>query len=268
MTGQNYTFGESETAAERLELLARVYEKTTRVLLVRALSFLNKRPRFVLDVGSGPGATTRLLAEVIRPLHVVGLDKSESFVQRAQAANSRHEQVSPIFLVHDALRSPYPLQPADFLYCRHLLTHLSDPNRAVRAFLNAVSRDGLVVLEENTFLHSSDEMFQRYYAHVLAMQRHYGQDMQVGSRLLEVAQRQEVTIYLEENITTLVDPISMARLHEMNLRTWREDPFAVENFDSAELDQLGNYLQQVAVGVRAAPPVQVGVTQLVLSKRQ
>ena len=56
MQTQNpYTFGDSERAARRLELLARTYEQPSRSLIERyrppdlALAF---------DLGSGPGHTT------------------------------------------------------------------------------------------------------------------------------------------------------------------------------------------------------------------
>lgn len=266
MTRQNYTFGDNPTAAERLELLARVYEKTTRVLLVQALSFLDQRPREVIDVGSGPGATARLLAAVIQPDRVVGLDQAEAFVRLA-ARTSKSSNVPLSFFVHDAARMPYPTPPADLLYCRHLLTHLPQPGKAIGVFLSAIQDSGLVVLEENTSLRSADPVFARYYALVAAMQHHYGQDMRVGLRLAALAVEQGATSRLSRIIDTAVDPVSMAALHEMNLRTWKNDPFARAHFDEREIVELGKQLALVARGERSAPPVQVGIAQLVLGKR-
>jgi hypothetical protein len=57
----------------------------------------------------------------------------------------------------------------------------------------------------------------------------------------------------------------MARLHVDNLLTWRSDAFAQRAFDRAELDALERRLSAIADEQEAAPPVTVGLGELVLS---
>jgi hypothetical protein len=69
----------------------------------------------------------------------------------------------------------------------------------------------------------------------------------------------------------LLSPLSlpagrMARLHALNLATWRQDPYARAAFAGDELDQLAAQLTAIAAGVDSAAPVRVVLRQLVLGK--
>jgi hypothetical protein len=57
---------------------------------------------------------------------------------------------------------------------------------------------------------------------------------------------------------------TMAELHAQNLETWRSDPFASRSFDVAELDELTSRLWAIASGAEPAPPVRLGLGELVL----
>jgi trans-aconitate 2-methyltransferase len=56
----------------------------------------------------------------------------------------------------------------------------------------------------------------------------------------------------------------MARLHAINVRTWRHDPFAAATFDPAEIDAMTAALEAVATGKRSAPSVTCVMAQMVL----
>ena len=78
---EHYTFGDTDLAAERLRLLARMYEPSSGALLE---SVAAAEPcRLALDLGCGPGHTTRLVAERTRALQVIGIDQSERAISRA-----------------------------------------------------------------------------------------------------------------------------------------------------------------------------------------
>jgi len=79
-----YAFGDSALAARRLALLAEVFEPTSRSFLAHVGAQLaGPPPQLAVDLGCGPGHTTRLLCSVLRPGHVLGLDQSASFVALA-----------------------------------------------------------------------------------------------------------------------------------------------------------------------------------------
>ncbi|HEY5479688.1 MAG TPA: class I SAM-dependent methyltransferase, partial [Gaiellaceae bacterium] len=89
--GSAYSFGDSELAAERLALVARVFEPAMRKFLERAAP---RRPQLALDLGCGPGHTTETVAALTCPERTVGLDVSEQFLEHARKrAGSRIEFV-------------------------------------------------------------------------------------------------------------------------------------------------------------------------------
>jgi trans-aconitate 2-methyltransferase len=58
-----YVFGDNDTAAQRLQLLAGIYQDSTRIFLSKAAGLY--RLPLALDLGCGPGFTTRLIGETL-----------------------------------------------------------------------------------------------------------------------------------------------------------------------------------------------------------
>jgi trans-aconitate methyltransferase len=256
---EHYTFGTSARAAERLALLAQLYAPSSARLLASTGA---PEGACALDLGCGPGYTTELLHTAVRARETWGLDASALYVDEARTRTG-----APLsFAVHDVTRAPYPVPPVDVAYTRYLVTHLAD----VRAFFDAcaetVRPGGSFVLEENCALTSEDALLSRYYAHVEAMQRHYGQDMFVGERLPALA-GDAWRVARFERTPIVLDAQRMALLHAMNVRTWRSDPFAAATFAAADVDAMTRALDAIASGDRAAAPVTVVMGQLVLERR-
>src|SRR5918997_1318217 len=83
-----YSFGETELAAERLRVVSEVFDPTSEAFVSEAV---RDRPRLALDLGCGPGFTTRLLSRTARPERTVGVDRSEAFLSRARASAAARE---------------------------------------------------------------------------------------------------------------------------------------------------------------------------------
>jgi hypothetical protein len=126
---------------------------------------------------------------------------------------------------------------------------------------------GRLVLEENAALESADPVFAEYYAHVRALQRHYGQDTFVGRRLDDIARETPWTVVSFARVPAPLDARAMATLHAMNLRTWSRDAFARAAFDASTVARMGEALEATAAGEREAPPVQSELGQAVLAIR-
>jgi trans-aconitate methyltransferase len=120
----NYLFGDSDVAAQRLELVSQVFCESTRAFLLDAVEF---KPRLAVDLGCGPGYSTHLLSRVLKCKWTVGLDNSANFFSLAQKTAT--ERV--LFYLHDVTNVPFPVSPVDLIYCRFLLTHLKDPGEAI-----------------------------------------------------------------------------------------------------------------------------------------
>src|SRR6476646_5050674 len=79
---ERYTFGDGPVAADRLALLAATYEPSSARPLRMCASLA---PRRAMDLGCGPGYSTRLLHAVVAPAATLGVDASPEHVARARA---------------------------------------------------------------------------------------------------------------------------------------------------------------------------------------
>jgi len=256
---ERYTFGDSALAADRLALLAATYEPSSARLLRMCASLA---PRRAVDLGCGPGYSTRLVHAIVGPGSTTGLDSSPGHVARARAAAPPGID----YAVHDVAAASLPGPPADLLYCRFLLTHLRDPAGVLGRWAIAAADGGALIVEETAAMSSPHPAFRLYYALVADLQRHYGQELTIGRRLdrvlVETGWGAEIDVVRELSLPAR----RMARLHGLNLETWRHDPFARASFSAGMLDELAAALDAIASGAVAAPDVQHSMRQLVLMK--
>jgi trans-aconitate 2-methyltransferase len=253
----HYTYGDNDSAATRLALLARAYEPSSASLLEGLARGAHRR---AVDLGCGPGFTTDLVRRALGLAQAWGLDASEKLVAEAR----RRWAPACAFAAHDVTKAAYPVTGVDLFYARYLLTHLTSPVSVLIACAAAASPESTLVLEEGCGLASSDPLFVDYYARVQAMHRHYGQDLHVGLRLPEiVAEAEGWSVVRYERTPIVLEARVMARLHAINVRTWSRDPFAASAFDPADIARMTEALDAVAAGARDAPPVTCTMGQLV-----
>jgi SAM-dependent methyltransferase len=257
-----YTFGDNEEASRRLRRLAQLYEPETRALLeLLSDSAKECRPRLAIDLGCGPGWTTQLLASVLMPRRTIGLDSSEGYIAEARANHPELE-----FLRHDILQTPFPVEAPDLLLCRFLLTHLSVPLKALLTWAEVAAPHATLLIHETEAIESHHPALHRYYELVGQMQQHYGQMLNVGTKLdADLANvgwrvRHSQTLVLEKPAQ------EMARLHLPNLRTWGRNEFSAESFDRRELDELEVALHSIASGASDAGLVRNTARQIVAER--
>jgi trans-aconitate 2-methyltransferase len=256
MSLRNYTFGDSGEASIRLRRLADLYEPETRALLGRS-----RIPplRVAIDLGCGPGWSTELVHEVLKPSRTVGLDASEHFI--AEARRNRGTELE--FHVQDVIREPFPVARPDVLFCRFLLTHIAPPGEALAAWADAAAPGAVLLIHETESLETENPAIDRYYELVGLLQDHYGQALYIGG-LLEAFVEQSGWNIVESKRLMLQKPArKMAELHLSNLRTWRHDEYAKKAFDAAEIDGLERSLEQIVRGERNAGVVVNAARQIV-----
>ena len=116
-----YAFGDTDIAARRLELLAHVFEHSTRAFLREAPAARlglaqNLAQKIAIDLGCGPGFTTHLIAEALGFSRVVGLETSERFIELARAtANAAFRLNSTMYAAFRFLQAPPTCSSAAFL---------------------------------------------------------------------------------------------------------------------------------------------------------
>jgi SAM-dependent methyltransferase len=151
-----YAFGDSELARERLAIVADTFAEPTRRLLD---DLPPMQPRYVIDMGCGPGHAAALLRARFPHSEVTGLDASRAMVEAARA------RVPGAWFTTADVTEVLRL-PADVVYSRLLLGHLPDPAGALARWAAALRPPGLIVCEEPVRYRSDDLLFARYEAAV------------------------------------------------------------------------------------------------------
>ncbi len=193
----------------------------------------------VIDLGCGPGLTTRMLARWFPGRDIVGLDASEAFVSRAGSGAGAVDYVS--FVRHDVRTVPLPGAPASVIYVRFLLAHLPDPAELVEAWTGDLLPGGRLVLEEVEWIRTADAVFTEYLDLMASVLRARQTELYVGSVL---GQLQPSECEVDHNKVARLDPTTAdaAGLFSLNLTTVRLDPAVTGRRSEAELDSLAGAL--------------------------
>ncbi|MFB6636495.1 class I SAM-dependent methyltransferase [Streptomyces chartreusis] len=122
-------------------------------LYEHAMAWLGKRqtePGLIVDVGSGPGVVSCLLADTFPGARIVAVDGSEPLLERAQARAERLGVADRFGTLAGEL--PDVLgeldYPADLLWAGRSLHHLGDQRAALAAFGDRLASGGTLALQE------------------------------------------------------------------------------------------------------------------------
>jgi trans-aconitate 2-methyltransferase len=253
-SGGRYTYGDSALAAERLGLVARMFEPATRAFLAAAAP---TEPALAVDLGCGPGHTTRLLHAATGARSTVGLDRSEAFV--AEARRDAPPGVS--FAVHDATVVPFPTEPADIVSARLLLAHLPDVEGVVHRWSTTLTIDGRLLTDDLESLDAPEPAFRRYLDEVaIAVVRGQGGELFVGPHLHAMPDPPGC-VRVHDEVAAFSPPAALtARVFAMNLAV------LVQRGEVGPRPDLAAGLEEIASGSRAAEPATWRVRQVAWSR--
>jgi trans-aconitate 2-methyltransferase len=261
MIRSHYTFGDNSLAARRLNLLASTFDPSSRLLLNQLrLGVVHT----ALDVGCGPGHTTRLVSQMTGARRTVGFDQSRVFLELARENYGSDPSLE--FQCCSVLDSPLPLPSAQLVFSRFLLTHLAEPVRALRNLVECIEVGGHLVLEEIERLDSPLPLLRRYYELVAALQSNHGQSTTIGAQLDDHVASLKTGI---ETLSSECTPLQlmgtqMPQLHLMNIATWKQDPKVEAIASAEELDRIERELS--ALIAAGSAPVECTLRQIVLVK--
>ncbi len=235
----SYLFGDSVTAQSRLDLLARTFEPPTREFLS---TFNPKGTDLAIDLGCGPGHTTRLIAETLPFKRVVGLDKSPNFIEAA--SQSRSTDVS--FQQHDVTLVPFPLPPADLIFCRFLVTHLPTPDQALARWASQLSNHGAILLEEVHWINPRNSVLESYLSTLDRVMDATGVGLYTGARLPDLIKSTPLKITADNTCHLAVSNRDAAAMFSMNIRSWGMSHPALSLYGSHFLRSLHHDLEVMA----------------------
>jgi SAM-dependent methyltransferase len=141
-------------AAYRLRILHSLYGPGTRRVLLDSGLCGGMR---VADLGCGVGMVTEFLAELVGPKgHVVGIDSSDAQLAQAQQRLQRFG-TNVSFVKASATDTGLPRESFDLIYCRFLLIHLCEPERALREMFALLKPTGNLVCEDGDLTAAGSE---------------------------------------------------------------------------------------------------------------
>lgn len=257
MPQSDYTFGDSDLAARRLELVGSTFEDTTRAFLRAAAPI---EPALAVDLGSGPGHTTVLLRETLRPAQTIAVDFSPAYVEQT-AARAGGEGVEAIEA--DVLNLPERIGGAEVIFVRLLLTHLREPLAAVALWRERLAPGGVLLLEEVESIATEELALARYLDLQEEMLHANDNTLEIGADL-DAGLRDDPGLRGSEVVEFSPPVAAAARMFGMNFTVWRERPEITEAHSPEELDAIAKGLGRVATAPEDAAPITWRMRQIVL----
>jgi trans-aconitate 2-methyltransferase len=203
-----YTYGDDAAAQRRLALVARAYEPVSAAFLAEHL-VRHGTPESVIDVGCGPGFTTALLARVLAPRRLIGIDTSLAYldVARSHVPGARFEH-------HDATVVPLPGAPFDVTYARLVLAHLPDPIGTLQRWRTGLGPGGALLVEDLEDIDSPDGPLHVYNQLAAEVVRRGGGVMYAGAAIAGLGGRR---------VAVTVPAATAATVYLFNVLRWIDE---------------------------------------------
>ncbi len=216
----SYAFGDNDLAVERLAKVAELFASSSARFLGASVAF---PVNLAVDLGCGSGHTTRLLASTVSPARTVGLDASAGMVEVAGGEGDRG--VALEYLRHDVTAVPFPVGPADLVYARLLLSHLTDPGEVLAAWATQLGPGGLLLLDEVEWISTDEPALATYLEVVAELLERRGHRLCTGP-LLEALPDPPGLRRQASAVATLSPGVRRAAaMFGLNLRVWGGDPY-------------------------------------------
>jgi trans-aconitate 2-methyltransferase len=252
MPQSDYTFGDSDLAARRLQLVGSTFEDTTRDFLRAAAP---AEPALAVDLGSGPGHTTVLLRETLHPALTIAVDFSPAYVEQTRERAGGNDDVEAIEA--DVLNLPERIGGAEVIFVRLLLTHLA-------LWRERLAPGGVLLLEEVESIATEERPLARYLDLQEEMLHANDNTLEIGAEL-DAGLRDDPGLRSSEVVEFSPPAATAARMFGMNFTTWRERPEVTAAHEPEELDAIAKGLGRVATAPEDAAPITWRMRQIVLA---
>jgi len=187
----------------------------------------------VIDVGCGGGSITLGLAKVVAPGEVVGVDSEAAQVDIARHSAKDAAVLNIRFEVGNAYELDHADESFDAVLANTLLTHLSDPLRALREFRRLVKPGGVVGVRDgdtrgflieprDPLVLQSEEMYLRW-------RRHNGGEPEIGASLKRLFREAGLEVLdIAAEYETRATPESVGVVARARANVVSEGPFAAQ----------------------------------------
>jgi SAM-dependent methyltransferase len=220
---QRYAIRGGVEGKKRLDLLARVMLPTTMQLLDRVGVIRGMK---CLDVGCGGGHVATLMARIVGPEgRVIGTDTDAEILALAREDAEAAKVTNITFQQLDASACLWH-EEFDMAYARFLLSHVNEPEKCLRAMLEACVPGGTILIEDTdfagSFCYPTSAAYERYKQLYQQLVQRRGGDSNIGPRLPALLrqtgiERVELNVVQPAHIQgegKLMAPITMSRISD------------------------------------------------------
>ncbi|MFX0078227.1 MAG: class I SAM-dependent methyltransferase [Candidatus Hermodarchaeota archaeon] len=201
---REYDYALKKEEATRLELQAVAFEPIIRKEL--QLFGLQKGMN-VLDAGCGTGAISRMIANVVAPGKVYGVDMDTLFLQEATKQAEQKGIINIQFQEGDICNLEYNDGFFDASYCRFVLMHVDDPIETVRELKRVTKPKGAIGIsdiDDGTFItYPNIPHFHHVWSQYGKAAKEKGMDRYIGRKLFSILSNAEL-----EDITITAIPLT------------------------------------------------------------
>jgi SAM-dependent methyltransferase len=227
-----YTFGHTDTAAERLRRIANFFNPL-------AFNFIREnlgdRLYRVADLGCGPGYTTNMLATATASREVFGIDISGYFISLCKKIYPKYN-----FLQADLTRWKTDLS-FDLLHCRFLLSHLSNIPALLQNWMSYLCSGGVLVIDELEDILTEVPVFKRYLEISDALIHSQGADLYIGKRLNHYLKDFKILTNYTETIA-VEDSMAAGWFYPNTISIWMKEKYILNTVTETERSALSEDL--------------------------
>jgi SAM-dependent methyltransferase len=216
--------------SDRLQIAAQVFAGSSASLLE---TLPVGHPTAVLDLGCGPGHSTKLLAERFTSAEVTGVDVSAGYL-----ADAAMLVPTARFVRHDVTTMPLPRAPLELVYGRMVLAELDRPVELVESWSSQLVERGWLVLEDLEWVRADDPAFLSYLELAATTLRAQGRELYAGQLLAAMAPPRGTAVVRAAVSTVTPTAAQSAAMFMLDLAARREQVLSRGLRTEQELDEV------------------------------
>lgn len=182
----DYVLGTHDAEIGRLNLQHGIWRELVHDCWTRAGISTGQR---IIDIGCGPGFASADLANCVGSSgEVIGIERSERFIEYAKALCQSRGLKNVAFQHADVMLDELAIQNADAIWCRWLAIFVSDPALLVHKMAAMVKPGGKLIFHEYVHYETYQSIphsahLQQFVQHVMSSWREFGGEPNVARAL-------------------------------------------------------------------------------------
>jgi trans-aconitate 2-methyltransferase len=230
-----YTFGTDTINGRRLKSIADFFNPLAKEFIRQ---YLGNNVRTVIDLGCGPGFTTKMLGDIMSCRQIIGLDTSENYITFA-----REHYPSLFFFLQDVTVPPFPAK-ADVMYCRFLLSHLVNTTSVVNSWIHELHPRGILFLDEVEAVVTENPVFKRYLQVNDALIRSQGAELFIGNTLGHTRFKGTL-IHNSCDILPVKNRTAASWFYPHAISIWENEDYVVKTVPEKERKKIAGELKKI-----------------------